>query len=162
MSIDHFRDGNRSARDKLNQLVDEANSLAALRGDEQFIAVRKGPGGTTIALNLANVLARIPKTPLGIFPVTVKKDGGSAGSKSTLCSFTYTVMDLLGNVMNKDATGADATGMTPEFNLRGTVGKMVAAADNSHGLAFYAGTGGTTLVLWMTTEQPATGTGTCP
>ena len=159
MTIERFQGGNQSARDKLNRLVDEHNALAALRGDEQFIVVRKGPGGTTVSLNIANVLARMPRPPLGFFPVTVKKDGGSAGGKTSPCTFTYTVMDTLGNVMAKNASGDDATGMTPEFNMRGTRGLMVAAADNSHAMAFYDGTD---LVLWMTTEQPATGTGTCP
>src|SRR4051794_38440821 len=122
MAIHRFRGGVQLIRDKLNHIVDESNQLAGLRGDEQFISVRKGPGGTTVALNINNVMARMPKGAIDYFPVTVIKDGGSAGDGSTQCSFTYTVMDILGNTMQKNAAGDAATGMTPMFNLRNDAG----------------------------------------
>lgn len=62
MTIGRFEGGNPSARDKLNQLVEEVNALATLRGDERYIVVRKGPGGSTVSLNVAAVLAQVPRT----------------------------------------------------------------------------------------------------
>ena len=52
MPIDHFAGGTTSGRHKLNQLVDEANIVATLRGDERFITVTKGPGGTLVSLRM--------------------------------------------------------------------------------------------------------------
>ncbi len=150
MPIPDVKGGAPSGRDKINQSIKQTNQLETLRGDEQFITVRKGPGGATVALNINNVLARIPKAPLGLFVVTVLEDGGAAGDASTQCSFTYTVKDILGNTMQKNATGTAATGMTPEFNLRSTTGACTKAPDNSEAIAFYDGTN---LVLWMTLES---------
>jgi len=70
------------------------------------------------------------------FGVKVTKDGGSAGNKTTQCSFTYTVKDLAGNTL--------ATAKSPS-RPRPLKGAMDPPADNSYGLAFYDGS---TLVLW--------------
>jgi hypothetical protein len=53
----------RSAQLKANALAESANLFETLRGDEQFINVRKGSGGVLISLNWGQILARIPKQP---------------------------------------------------------------------------------------------------
>jgi hypothetical protein len=155
-----YTGGTASGRRKLNKLQSDVDILRKLRGDGVFIVIEYGiQGGAIVKLNLASLLARVAHPGIDTFPVKVTNDGGSAGGPTTLCSFTYTVTDLDGTLLKKDAAGTDATGMTPEFNMRGTKGLMVAAPDNSYGQAFYDSDD---LILWMTTEQPATGTGTCP
>ncbi len=82
-----------------------------------------------------------------LFAVRVLKTSGSAGNKTTQCSFVYTVKDLAGNVMNqkRDGSGDPATGMTPE-KPRPATGKMVAPPDDTYyGLAFWHGVD---LTLW--------------
>lgn len=164
--IDRFSGGSDGVRDKLNQLVDAVNMLMRIRGDESFIAVNNtGPlGGITVALNIGRVMERVPRLlNQGTFPVLVRKDGGDAGGLSAKCTFTYSVYDLSGTLMKKDANDTDASHMSPEFDMRGTVGLMVAPEDDSYGLAFYDvdNDGNRILVLYMTNEQPATNTGNC-
>ena len=154
MTLQRFNNGPPEAIVKLNAMVNALNELDNLRGDEKFISVSTGPSGASIRLNINAVLARVPKSQkTGVFAVTVKKDGGDAGNAKTKCSFTYTVMSLDLVVLQKNSDGDDATGMYPEFNLRGEIGKMVAPADNTLGLAFTDNDGN--MVLWMTGEIPA-------
>lgn len=69
--------------------------------------------------------------PLGLFPVKVRKTGGSAGSKTTQCSFVYEVKDANGYVLG--------TNMTPLLQ-RPPTGKMKAPADNSVGAGYWDNT----------------------
>ena len=136
----------------MNQLGADLDPVSKLRGDGVYIDIVRSTTGMIAKLNIGNVLARVPRIPQGLFLVTVLKDGGTAGDATTQCNFTYTVMDILGNTLKKDKSGTDATGMTPEFNLRSTTGACTAAADNSTAWAF---DDGVNLVLWMTEEGRA-------
>ena len=55
MAIQHFQDGNPSARDKLNQLVDAVNVLSNIRGDERHISVTKTQAGVVVSLSIEAV-----------------------------------------------------------------------------------------------------------
>lgn len=61
-----------------------------------------------------------------LFTVMVEEDGGSAGSATTQCSFTYTVTDLDGNELG--------TEMTPK-KKRPDFGEM--EAGDTYGTGFY-------------------------
>lgn len=91
-------------------------------------------------------IVNIGVLPPAMFPVTLAKDGGSAGDLTTQCSWTYTVTDLQGYQIG--------TTMTP-LKLRPSVGKLVQPADGSHGVAFYAADG--TFKLWDANEVPDVG-----
>ena len=80
----------------------------------------------------------------GIFPVKVTQTGGSAGNKTTQCSFTYTV-ETINDVQL-------ATVQSPA-KKRPSVGKMAAPASDSYGLAFYDEDGD--LVLYDANETLA-------
>jgi hypothetical protein len=58
-NIPHLEGGTAGARIKLNAVIDTVNK--GIRGDEQFIGVRDGPAGDVVFLNVAQLLARIPK-----------------------------------------------------------------------------------------------------
>jgi hypothetical protein len=160
MPIEKLQGGQPSARDKLNAVIDTVNALVQSRGDEQYISVKRTTlGGLTVGLNINNVIAAIPKKLIGhAFPVLVTKDGGSAGDSITKCSYTYSVYDLNGNLMGKNGAGDEARYMTPEWNLRDTVGAQTYAPANSMALAFFGTPDsndlGIKLVLWMVQECP--------
>lgn len=82
-----------------------------------------------------------------LFAVKVTQTAGSAGSKTTQCSFTYTVKDLAGTTLG--------TGMSP-LKRRPSVGKMTAGAADTIGLAYYD-TDGTTLKLYDANEVNSVG-----
>lgn len=63
MQFQRFHDGSSSVREKLNRMVDALNVLTALRGDEEFLEVNWTASGVTVALDLAAVLARVPRKP---------------------------------------------------------------------------------------------------
>jgi hypothetical protein len=65
--------------------------------------------------------------PRGVFPVVLVQTGGSAGTQSTVCSYTYTVRDL--NLQDL------ATVVTPTWD-RSTAGLRTAAAA---GLGWWSG-----------------------
>ena len=81
MAIDKFHGGNPQLRDHINLLVDAVNRLSGIRGDEQFIAVRSDLAGTTVGLNINNVIARIPT---GFPPSPWGKIVGISGNTVTL------------------------------------------------------------------------------
>lgn len=70
--------------------------------------------------------------PRAMFPVKVEQTGGSAGDKTTQCSFTYDVKDVSGYVLGEDLTPRKA---------RPAVGKLAAPAADSYGTGFYAADG---------------------
>ena len=100
------------------------------------------PGWKTLTFDGEEVII-IDMTSQGLFPVKVTQTGGSAGSKTTKCSFTYTVDSIGGEEL--------ATVQTPSKN-RPVVGKMKAPTADDYGLAFY---NGATLVLYDANETLA-------
>lgn len=52
-----------------------------------------------------------PVQGVGLYQVS--RDGGVAGDKTTDCTWTYTVMNLVGTTVKKDSAGNDAVLMTP-------------------------------------------------
>jgi hypothetical protein len=84
------------------------------------------------------------------FPVEVYEEGGDAGGEYSTCAFTYTVKDLDGNTLKKNASGDDATGMVPQKPRIEDTGYQ-APASGAYGVAFYDGD---TLVLWDVPEVP--------
>jgi hypothetical protein len=78
-----------------------------------------------------------------LFPVKVYLDGGSAGNRTTACSYTYTVKLL-------DGVTVLGTQKTP---ARQRIGYKQVVAQNGYGTAFYDATGA--LVLWDANETPA-------
>lgn len=77
--LQRFTGGSPSVRNKLNAGINELNPLTVIRGDEQFIAVKRGPGGSLISLNIAAVLARVPK--MAVTSVLVKITTIAGGGK---------------------------------------------------------------------------------
>lgn len=77
--LQRFHGGSPSVRHKLNAAVDELNPLTVIRGDEQFIAVKRGPGGSLVSLNIAAVLARVPKRAMA--SVLVEFTSAAGGGK---------------------------------------------------------------------------------
>ena len=61
MDLQRFRGGHPEARAKFNVMVDEVGSLSKIRGDEKYLIVNKGPGGSTIGLSLDAIRAAMPK-----------------------------------------------------------------------------------------------------
>ena len=147
--IDQFSGGSQSARDKLNRLVENVNALAAMRGDEVFITVRRGPGGSTIALNIDAVMARVPKVALGggggFFAVKVEMDGGINGTQSTAATYTYTVRHLEGDLLGT---------LIPMSKPRDPGSVTYQAGAGGYGIAFYDDG---VLVLWDAGETKDTG-----
>jgi hypothetical protein len=85
-----------------------------------------GPNGTS--LEVRRPLFGAAQT--FVFPVKVTNDGGSAGSSITMCSFTYTVDDLLGNQLGSS--------QAPYFSpARILVCACTVAPSGSYGTAFY-------------------------
>jgi len=84
---------------------------------------------------------------IGVFPVDLTQTGGSAGDKTTQCSFTYTVSDLDGNPL---LTAVDPIS-TPHRCTRPAIGALLAAA---YGTATWIpdGSGGFDLVLLSISE----------
>lgn len=92
MDIPRFQGDPSPTLDKLNGLVDGHNSIKEIRGDEVFIAVRKTQQGHTVTLNIAAVLARIPKlNRTVIFPVRLKNRTGTPGSATVISAEKYDV-----------------------------------------------------------------------
>jgi hypothetical protein len=93
MPIDPFTGGSESARDKLNELVRQVNALSIIRGDNQFIAVHKGPGGSTVSLNIDAVVARVPRyVPDGAGQLhlgIVRSPGANGTASSTYVANVY-------------------------------------------------------------------------
>lgn len=92
------------------------------------------------------LVQKIPFKPHTTFAVAVVEDGGgSAGTASTKCSFTYTVK-------TKESAVTIATGATPEFDTRTATGAFVAGA---FGTA-YANEAGE-ITLYSVSEVPDVG-----
>lgn len=111
-------------------------------------AVLVAPFGQTSG---GNPLFLILSVSRNLFPVIVLQTGGSAGSASAACTFEYTVKDMDGNTLKKNAAGDSATAMQPVWS-RPAKGKMVAG---DRGTAYYGQDG--TLYLWQVDEQPDSG-----
>lgn len=79
-----LRGGLRALADKLDEVIDVVNSTQQINGDP-FILVNHIPGiGLTLGLNIAAVIARIPKQSWnGIQLVALANPTGSFGSNST-------------------------------------------------------------------------------
>jgi hypothetical protein len=122
MPIDRFRGGNPSARDKLNQLVEGANSLSQLRGDEVFIAVRRGPGGACVALNIDAVLSRVPKLRHGADRFWAKITGSAAADSPAQGRWVYAWTEVektaagYGGWTAVDGGRSGTTGTDPAYN----------------------------------------------
>jgi len=83
----------KEALDKLNALVDEINSLAGLRGDP-YITVSRGPGGSSVGLNIQAVVARVPKlssVAMSLFVISVHADYLTCNTESDGSGTTYYV-----------------------------------------------------------------------
>jgi hypothetical protein len=104
-------------------------------------------GVPTLVISSCNeLIAPAVAVPAVTFAVTMSQTGGSAGSKTTACSFTYTVTDAL--------TGSSlGTGVNPSTSphvwKRTSLGKYVAATS---GLAYYNST--PALVIAWCNEVP--------
>jgi len=80
----------------------------------------------------------IPDAPPSVFPVTMRKTGGSAGDHNTKCSFTYTVKAFPEESGAPDLeTGLDPTS-NPSKYQRPEIGRMKEA---TFGLACFDGDG---------------------
>lgn len=82
-----------------------------------------------------------------MFMVRVTQSGGSAGDGTTICTFTYEVRDLNGEIL-KDSV---VTPLSPQ-HPRPLFGQMVAPATNAYGVAFYDET--EQIFLWDVGEVP--------
>lgn len=137
MSIHDFQHGNEALRQKLNSLVGESNQLATLRGDNQFISVTKGPGGSVVRLMWNAVLARLPHLAQGgVIPVLVKSNGGSDGTRDAYATWAYDLYAIgdTGYTTKLNTSGALQPLSSPARIAKWSVTK---AADGSVGLALY-------------------------
>jgi hypothetical protein len=93
--MNEFRGGNERLRAKLNRLRTICDRLEVVRGDP-FITVLQNPKGTTIGLNVPNLLKRIPKVGeggaggIGVL-VAVACDGGNNGDYNAEPTLTYSI-----------------------------------------------------------------------
>ena len=71
MAIAPFTGGKKTVREKLNRMGEDCNVIEGLRGDEEFIAVKKTGQGATVGLLINNVLKRVPRSPRQSFPAEV-------------------------------------------------------------------------------------------
>lgn len=93
-------------------------------------------------------LVRIGKAWSGPFPITLSQTGGSAGSASAACSFTYTVTDSLTGVVL--GTNVNVTA-SPHLHNRPSLGAQIAA---DGGLAYY-NSSGQLVILWVNEQDDA-------
>jgi hypothetical protein len=137
-----------SANHRRADIEDESASRLA-SGDDGIAEILWSESGTGEKW----AIVRFPSQPAGVLPVIVAKDGGSAGSSAAQCTYTYTVKDLAGNTLKKNAAGDNATGMTPaiprayhtEYWYAGETRSDVGDTTSTAGLAYYSLDG--TLVL---------------
>ena len=120
-----------AARTWQPQTSDARRIAKAVRRVEAMTLTREGADYGT-AVKEAKVWA---------LPVLLTQTGGSAGSGTSGCTFTYTVKNMDGTTL--------ATGVTPDMQ-RAAIGLTVAAAI---GWAFYDGS--RVLRLWWCDEVPA-------
>jgi hypothetical protein len=157
MSIESFKGGTPAARGKLNRMRELAEAVELLQGDA-FIAVTHNANRIALALRLDKLMERIPR-PRGTnmhFPVTLELENSAAtGDEDTDCGFTYTVMDLNGNILKKNGAGDDATGMVPiKRRFIHTKYKLPEEGVPFYGVAFYDYGDDPQLVLWDANEIP--------
>jgi hypothetical protein len=115
--------------------VDQVDGVVTEQGDSQ-----EQPTGNYL------FVGSLPSP--GLFPVTVTTDGGSGGTATTLCDFTYTVKDInTGVTLKKDSSGNDATLMSPVWQR-----PMGLIAVASRGMARYKPNGD--LELFIVDEVP--------
>ena len=82
---------------KANELVEAVRRLQNPRGDDYFIALRQTAGGTTMALNIERILARIPKRWSSAFAIM-----GRVTDTGDSMTFTQQVADDSGNWQDTD------------------------------------------------------------
>lgn len=98
MQIKPVKVGDAITADLINMLISGHNLNDNLVGDDSHIAVTGALTGRTIQY------IGPPIKGIGFFPVLVSEDGGSAGNKTTKCSWTYTVESLSGEVLGDTMT----------------------------------------------------------
>lgn len=113
--------------------------LSAPWGPARVIWKQAGTGTKWALINLDPFWEKYRST----FAVKVTKDGGSAGTSSTACTWTYTVKDLDDNILGTSVAVQKAR---PN-------GLITEAAAGSYGVAFYDID---TLKLWDVAEVPDT------
>lgn len=100
--IGNFNGGAKSARDKLNRIVEVCNEIKHVRGDEKFSVVRKNAAGTTIALNIDQASARIPRPPSEMGTLYLLQGAGT--DEDTGCARYYAGVNSYGVVdLDKDS-----------------------------------------------------------
>jgi hypothetical protein len=126
------------------------NDLAAGVSEFRDLFPGKGVLKTGSSLSILDEEGSVEAGATGeFFPVKVTTDGGSAGGKTTRCTFTYTVTTLDGEELGKL--------MTPERN-RMEIGKYVntlwpPVEMSTTGVGYYYPEG--TFVLYCANEVPA-------
>ena len=132
----------------LNAIVDELNSLLGwlfnLRGDDQFVFLRRGPGGGIIYLNIDAVLRRVPKALAGQETISGLVTGNASGhGKYTGKSFADVTADVSasGDLAESDfgtlAASNDCLVLVPAELGNSTTGHDVTAAANTAKFAIY-------------------------
>ena len=99
-------------RELLNEIAEAASAFLGMTLGPGLVG-QIGPDGASIA-TLDETGGGSGSS--GLFPVLVRKDGGVEGSKTTRCTFTYTVWDISGKELG--------TGMSPMKN-RTLLGRYV-------------------------------------
>ncbi len=102
MALNRFTEGNAETVSMLNSMVDAVNSLLNLNGDI-FIRAVNTPAGTTVRLNIDEVLLRIMKNNRG---------GGGGGGSGLRRAFVKTEPSSgngLDVFLDADTTGTEVT-----------------------------------------------------
>jgi hypothetical protein len=100
---------------------------------------------------------RSGSNPLSIlFPALVKQDGGQSGSKTTPCTWTYSLWPLGADVTKIEERMAAAVGFVPGMG-RTALGAYVKAADGTPALVYYEVVGSQSFLrlFYVPGEQPA-------
>ena len=109
---------------------------------EQIVAARNEVSNASASVS--SIQPSDQSRDMALRVVKVVTDGGSAGSSSTNCSYTYTVKDLRGNTL--------ATAKTP-YRPRYEKTAYIVAPENSYGLALIDNGSLTLLVCFQEIEQ---------
>lgn len=125
--IKKVKKGDPISADDFNALIDEVMRLGKISADAPLNVIN-GPGGVAFSISTQR---------RSVFPVKLTKTGGSAGNKTTQCSFSYTVKDYTGSTTLATSKGLTGNGQRV-VNAQMTEGTL--------GLAYYDG--GTLKLIW--------------
>lgn len=124
MPIGPAKDITRGQLIRADHLNRSARSVVRKVHGSEGVSLHHSRGSLTISIK------RPPGIGMTLYPCDVESDGGSAGTVSTKCSFTYKFKDLFaGSFTNDNTLGTEAT---PEFDTRSAIGPYIEATKGTY------------------------------